>query len=235
MGSIMKDALSEAYSRLLDGTYSCVDRIVLNGYCGLAHSPAGFRHLWRQLHGSDADLDNAHLMRMAGRFSRRVRAFAQARKIPLMDCAQGEDKHLIAEAHLAQHPDVRGLFLILVARAVAPVWDIQRSKKGVLLNIASKRAYVNHYSFHIWDPEWGHITIKLSGHPPFPAQIILNGHEFVARQASRQGLVFGKEDNCFTSIANATDLQKVADTLSDPRIIGRLTQVWERWIYTSCL
>jgi hypothetical protein len=40
--------------------------------------------------------------------------------------------------------------------------------------------YVNHYSFHILDPEWGHITIKISGHPPFPAQVILNGHDRVA-------------------------------------------------------
>ena len=44
-----------------------------------------------------------------------------------------------------------------------------------------RREYVNHYSFHIIDPEWGHVTIKMSGHPPFGAQIILNGHEYVAR------------------------------------------------------
>jgi hypothetical protein len=44
--------------------------------------------------------------------------------------------------------------------------------------------YVNHYSFHILDPDWGHLTIKISGHPPFPAQVILNGHEYVACQAS---------------------------------------------------
>jgi hypothetical protein len=35
--------------------------------------------------------------------------------------------------------------------------------------------YVNHYSFHILDPDWGHITVKISGHPPFPAQVMLNG------------------------------------------------------------
>ena len=33
------------------------------------------------------------------------------------------------------------------------------------------------------DPDWGHVTIKMSGHPPFGAQVILNGHEYVARQA----------------------------------------------------
>jgi hypothetical protein len=59
--------------------------------------------------------------------------------------------------------------------------------------------YVNHYSFHIRDRDWGHLTIKISGHPPFPAQVILNGHEYVACQARKAGIVFTKEGNCFTT------------------------------------
>jgi len=95
--------------------------------------------------------------------------------------------------------------------------------------------YVNHYSFHILDPEWGHITIKISGHPPFPAQVILNGHEYVACQARTAGMDFTKEGNCFTHISDAAGLAKIADTLSEPQTIGRLSQVCERWIYTACL
>ena len=33
----------------------------------------GFRVWWRELYGSDENLDDNHLMRMAGRFSRRSR------------------------------------------------------------------------------------------------------------------------------------------------------------------
>src|ERR1700680_690605 len=71
-------------------------------------------------------------------------------------------------------------------------------------------------SFHILDPEWGHITIKISGHPPFPAQVILNGHEYVACQARKAGIGFTKEGNCFTHISDAAGLTKIADTLSEP-------------------
>src|SRR5437588_12851853 len=95
--------------------------------------------------------------------------------------------------------------------------------------------YVNHYSFHILDPEWGHLTIKVSGHPTFPAQVILNGHEYVACQARKAGIAFTKEGNCFTDISDAAGLAKIADTLCEPRAIGRLSQVCERWIYTTCL
>ena len=76
------------------------------------------------------------------------------------------------------------MFLVLAAKAPASVWEVRRSESsGLISNIAKKPAYVNHYSFHIMDPAWGHVTIKMSGHPPFPAQVILNGHEYVAAAA----------------------------------------------------
>jgi hypothetical protein len=230
------DELSERYGELLQGSYDCVDRIVLNAYHPLGHNPGGFRVWWRRLHdGCEEQLDNTHLMRMAGRFSRRVRGFAKAHGIPVVDCGRGERKHRIAEAYLATHRVSRGVFLILVARAAATVWEVQRSASGVIGNLAKKTAYVNHYSFHIMDPEWGHLTIKMSGHPPFGAQVICNGHEWVACQASRQGIAFAKDGNCFTAITDTQALAAVADTLSEPDTTGRLAAVCERWIYTACL
>jgi hypothetical protein len=191
---------------------------------------------WRRLHDdSDGDLDNAHLMRLAGRFSRRLRAWAKANGIPVVDCKSGERKHRIAEEHMASHEVGTGVFLILVARAPATVWEVTRSKTGVIVNLAKKRSYVNHYSFHILDPTWGHVTIKMSGHPPFGAQVILNGHEYVACGAEAAGVAFEKERNCFTAVADAPALARVAETLSQHAAIGRLSQACDRWIYSACL
>ena len=231
----MTDELSARLADMLDGTYDCVDRIVLNGYHSVCYSAGGFRLWWRSLMGdSEEQLDNAHLMRLAGRFSRRVRGFAKAHHIPVIDCRRGERKHDLAEDYLAEHAVGRGLFMILVGRAVAPVWDVHRFSGGGI-HLTKKLPYINHYSFHIMDPQWGHITIKMAGHPPFGAQIILNGHEYVACQANKRHLSFTKEDNCFTQIADATDLARIADTLSEARTVGRLIQVCERWIYSACL
>jgi hypothetical protein len=55
----MTDGLSQAYAELLDGSYDSLDRIVLSGYFRFTQSPADVRVWWRQLHGSDEDLDNA--------------------------------------------------------------------------------------------------------------------------------------------------------------------------------
>lgn len=40
--------------------------------------------------GSDATLDDTHLIRLAGRFARRVRAWGEANGVPVVDCEAGE-------------------------------------------------------------------------------------------------------------------------------------------------
>jgi hypothetical protein len=235
LGWVSSDEFSLRYSDLVTGSYDCVDRIVLNAFFPLGHNPGGFRNWWRRWHGdSDAELDNTHLMRMAGRFARRVKAWGAANGVPVIFCTAGERKHRIAEAYLAGHEVGIGVFLVLVAKAPAPVWKVARSSKtATIVNIERRREYVNHYSFHIIDPEWGHVTIKMSGHPPFGAQIILNGHEFVARQATAAGIAFGKVGNCFTAVADPAGLARIADALSQDAAVGRLGQVCQRWIYTA--
>jgi hypothetical protein len=96
-----------------------VDRIVLNAYFPLGHNPGGFRTWWRRFHdGSDEQLDNAHLMRLAGRFARRLKAWSSANGVPVIYCKAGERKHLIAEEYLASHEVGTGVFLVLAAKAV---------------------------------------------------------------------------------------------------------------------
>jgi hypothetical protein len=227
------DPFGLVYADLLVGQYDCVDRIILNAYFQFACGPGGFRLWWRNLTGNDDTLDNAHLIRMAGRFSRCVRGWAKKQNIPVIDCAAGERKHDIAEKQLPTDPKRTGIFLILVNRAPASIWDVKRFGKGGI-DLRRKQAYVNHYTFHIWDAEWGHVAIRMCGHPPFSAMIMLNGHEYVASKATEQNIRFGKDDNCFTELADAPGLQLVADTLRSQDAIGRLMQVGERWLY-KCL
>ncbi|HZM80572.1 MAG TPA: hypothetical protein VFC19_32950 [Candidatus Limnocylindrales bacterium] len=232
----MTDEFGQRYAGLATGSYDCVDRIVLNAYFSLGHNPGGFRVWWRGLHGSDDQLDDTHLMRMAGRLARRVKAWGAANGVPVVFCKAGERKHAIAEDYLAGHEITEpGVFLVLVAKAPATVWKVKRSANGAITNLEKKREYVNHYSFHLMDPDWGHVTIKMSGHPPFGAQIILNGHEWVACQGRRVGIAFSKDGNCFTAVADPVGLARIADALSQHAAVGRLGQVCDRWIYTACL
>jgi hypothetical protein len=138
---------------------------------------------------------------MGERFSRRIHASAAKNNIPLIHCDRDERKHEIAEEYIPGDPNFRGVFCILAGRAPASVFEIKQFENGTI-DIRKKVPYpfINHYSFHIMDPEWGHIIIKLCPHPPFNSQIILNGHEYVAKQAIKKKIRFVKESNCFTDI-----------------------------------
>ncbi len=230
---------SAHYSELLEGTYDCVDRIILNGYHGLGCNPGGFRTWWRRLNGNDDNLDNSSLQRLSGRFSRRLRAYANKHGIPVVYSKKNanERKHLIADEYRPQDPGFVGLFLVIIGRAPGLVWNVQRNEGGQIRTITRKKnqSWVNHYSFHIMDPDWGHVTFKICGQPPFAAQIMLNGHEYVARQALKAGIDFTKEGNCFTSTSSGAELAKIAETLRSPNAVGQLTRLCDRWIYSSCL
>ena len=85
------------------------------------------------------------------------------------------------------------------------------------------------------DSQWGHLTVKMAGHAPFGAQVILNGHEYVAVAAQAGGIGFVKEGNCFTGTTDPGGLAQIAGTLSQDAAAGRLSQAIDRWIYTACL
>ena len=233
----VSDEFTGYHRQLLGGDYDCLDRIVVNAYFQMGQHAGGFRNWWRDLFGSDDQLDRSHLERMAGRFRRRVQAYARKHKIPFLACAQGERKHEIAKEYIPKDPDFIGVFLILVGRAPAPVWQVYRNKNGRICDIHRPKSWphVNHYYFHLMDPEWGHVTIRMCGYPPFGTQVILNGHEWVERTARKQGVQVKKEGNCFVEGSDFQALDQIAMTLRQADAIGRLTKVCDRWVYSSCL
>jgi hypothetical protein len=231
------DDLSQYYAELLDGIYDCVDRIVLNAFFPLGQTGGGVRSWWRQLHGDDSHLDDKHLREMAGTFSRRLHAFCAKQGIPIIEAGSGQRKHELAEPHVPKDPRLTGLFLVITGNAPAPIWEVKRNAAGHITEIRHRKnwPFVKHYYFHIIDREWGHVTIRMCGYPPFGAQLILNGHEWVEREARRKCLTAVKDGNCFVEGSDFAAVNRVAARLHQENAIGRLRQLCERWIYSTCL
>jgi len=226
------------FEEFLDGSYDCVDRVVLRAYFQLGQRAPGFRMWWRHWQGSDEGLNNARLMRVAGRFARRVKGWANGAGVPVVYSKSGERNEDLAKGYLPDDPGYEGVFAVIVRRAPGNVWDVEQTADGRIRRIKRKkpRPWVNHYAFHIMDRDWGHMIIRFCPHPPFNALVILNGHEWVAKEAERRQLAFTKQDNCFTELSDARDLGLVADTLSSPESsVGRLVQAPERWIQSAVL
>jgi hypothetical protein len=139
----MVDGFSQRYRDFLAGSYDCVDRVVLNAYYPLGHNPGGFRVWWRRWHNDcDDELDNAHLMRLAGRFARR--AWAGASGVPVIGCGRGERKHRIVEEYLNSHTVVGpAVFLILVAKAPATVWEVRPGRVSLPGNPCNRPMWTN--------------------------------------------------------------------------------------------
>jgi hypothetical protein len=230
------DEFSSYISELLKGSYDCVDRIALRAYHRMGQTSGGFLTWWNALFPGRVPRQE-DLRRMAGDFARRVRAFSQKHHIPIQYCEIGDrSKYLRAERARPKEANFQGVFLILVARAPAPVWQIKKSRRGKLLIRRPKNwPLVNHYHFHILDKEWGHLSIRMSGHPPFGAQILLNGHEWLERQALKQAISCSKEGNCFVGGSDLAGLNHLAAGLQGASGLLRLAQVCDRWIYSACL
>ena len=231
------DDLSQYYAELLEGIYDCVDRIVLNAFFPMGQTGGGMRSWWRSLHGDDSQLDDKHLREMAGTFSRRLHAFCAKQGIPIVEAQSGERKHELAEPHVPKDPTFRGLFLVITGNAPAPIWEVERNAAGQITEIRHRKnwPFVKHYYFHIMDREWGHVTIRMCGYPPFGAQLILNGHEWVEREARRKCLTAVKDGNCFVEGSDFDAVNRLAAKLQRPETIGRLRELCERWIYSTCL
>ena len=231
------DAFSEYYAKLLQGTYDCVDRIVLNAFFPFGQTGGGVRTWWRWLRGDDLTLDNEHLREMAGTFSRRLHAFCAKQRIPLIEAQARDRKHQLAQLHLPTDPKFCGLFLVIKSNAPAPIWEVKRNDAGQITEIRHRKSwpYIRHFYFHLIDREWGHVTIRICSYPPFGAQVILNGHERVERQARREQLAAVKDGNCFIEGSDFPGINRLAAKLSRTETIARLHQLCERWIYSTCL
>ena len=231
------DDLSSYYADLLEGAYDCVDRIVVNAYFPLGQTGGGLRSWWRVWQGGEKTLSDAGMKAIAGDFARRLKAWCQKQRIPFIECQGGEQKHVLAESLLPQDPKFRGVFAVLVARAPAPVWRVQFNQRGQMVNLCHRDPWphVQHYYFQIVDPDWGHVMVRMCGYPPFGAQVVLNGHEWVQRQGRRRHHGFCQEGNCFIEGSDFAKVDAIAARLLGEDLGPSLQQVCQRWLYSACL
>jgi hypothetical protein len=74
-------------------------------------------------------------------------------------------------------------------------------------------AYINHYYFYLWDPEWGPAFWKTNAYAPYPIWLWLNGHEWAKRQLEKAGVAYTALDNGFLACGDADALQTYCDRL----------------------
>jgi hypothetical protein len=214
----------------------CVDRLYLNAY--VPNLQVGGQvvrflrgHLGYQIPSP------ALLARIGNRFRREVSAFARERGIPVLHLAKpdrsrwGDRKldHVRRYLEQAEREGRYGVVAIVACQEFQWVFsarDRTGHAKAASFQYFKEDRRVGIYYFYILDPEFGPGFIKLCTYCPWPGKVWLNGHEWVKRQARRQGIAFTALHNGFASCEEPERLQALCDALGPAEVQA----FFDRWI-----
>ena len=215
----------------------CVDRLYLNAYLpSLQVGGQVVRFLCGHLGQPIASA--ALLAPIGNRFRHEVKQFAAARGIPILelkkpDRSRWDDRkldHVRPYLDAAEREGRYGVVAIVSGQEFQWVFSGRnRSKKpGGRPNFEffKEDRRVGVYYFYILDPEFGPGFIKLCTYCPWPGKVWLNGHEWVKRQAIRDGIGYTELENGFASCSDPERLQAVCDSFGPHHVQA----FFDRWI-----
>ncbi len=159
--------------------------------------------------------------------------WAKANGVPVIYFQKGQNKEAIARPLIdraaAEGGDGR-VVLVGIAQEKASVWRSWKAKGQEQaahphMEWGRQMAFVNHFYFYLWDPDWGPAFWKTNAYAPYPVWLWLNGHEWVKRQLDKAGIAYEALDNGFRSCADPTALQRTCDRLGS----GAVKSFFWRW------
>jgi len=114
------------------------------------------------------------------------------------------------------------VYLIGKAQEKVPVFRTEQrtnpatGRKGPW--IVRSTAMVNQFYVYGMDEDFGPFFLKFSSYFPYNAKLCINGHEYVKRQLTKEGILFEALDNGVLSCAKPQRLQQLCDGLAAAKI-----------------
>ncbi len=166
-------------------------------------------------------------------YVRAIHRWARANGVAVRYFAKGENKEAIAKPLLEAAAKEGGegrVVLIGIAQEKASVWRSWKGKgqeraRHPHMEWDRQMAFVNHFYFYLWDPDWGGAFWKTNGYAPYPIWLWLNGHEWAKRQLAKAGIGYAALDNGFRTCADPVALQQICDRLG-PAEVWRFFGRW---------
>ena len=205
-----------------------IDRMYLNVYMPLLQTPAGVAHFFRAQRG--ATFASSALMEpLTTAFVAAVERYARTQDVPLLTFRKGQRKDDVAAAYRAQFRGTEGVLFIGKAQEKATVCRTEKRRNpqtGQLYPwLVKTTALVNQYYIYAVDADFGPFFLKFCSYFPYNAKLCLNGHEYLKRQLSKEGIAFEALDNGLRSCADPARAQAICDGLDAARI-DALLRTW---------
>lgn len=216
-------------------TVRCVDRMFFQGYIDKLQTPGGTAGYLLRQRGLPFPSSAAY-KQIADKYAADVREWAERNGIPIHHFEKGENKELYARPFIEAAADQGGngrVVLLGIAQEKASVWRSWRDKsycgpgKRPQMAWGRQAAFINHFYFYLWDPDWGPAFWKSNAYAPFPIWIYLNGHEWAKRQLEKAGAPYEALDNGFRACADPAALQRICNRLGS----GAVTNFFWRWYH----
>jgi hypothetical protein len=212
------------FTSLIVTVLSCFDRVIFKGHLPIAY-------------GSALEQFVDHVLKI-----RRddFMGFAQEQSDTLVDHAkrlaqqagaeyrflQGTHrKDKLVEEILRRRPISEGLICVLCCMECCGSFRLISGKERPRLVNARRQQRVLY--FYYLDPKLGLIHIRLQTWFPFPVQVYVNGHSYLAQELLKRRMGFTQQDNAFTALDDPKAAQKLADSFvrqNWPKILNRLVR-----------
>jgi hypothetical protein len=214
----MSQSLVERYDERIAGVLSCYDRVVITGTLpGVCYAEG----MTRFLHAHGVRIFDYPQFAVTLRDQVRDRAASFAAKagvtIEHIGKAHIRKEDVVARV-LEQRGDRPGLVHILSAMEACDAYKPWHDKQTHKTFVRPDSGKCLHYYFYFQDARFGLVYLRVPTWAPFRLQFYCNGHSWLARKLTAEGIGYTMADNAFVRIDNWARAQELADSLSPDQL-----------------
>jgi len=212
------------YDGSIAGSVSCFDRIIFKGHLPISW-PEGMESFLRREKVLVKDFKR-YVTKVSQRVVEHAQAVAAESGRPYRHIHGKLDKEAEARA-LAERDGIQaGLVCVFTRVEQAQSFKLKFGKGRPHLVGAQPKCLCLY--FYLMDARFGLIHLRLQTWFPFTLQVYLNGHEWLARQMSTEGIAFTQLENAFVAIGDWTKANRLAANfagLNWPVLLERLAPI----------
>lgn len=208
----------------------CVDRLYLNVYQPKLQYAGGIATFFR-FHRGHQFASSALMEPITANFIARIEDFAKTNRVPLITFQKGERKEDVV-LPLRKTSTKERVLLIGKAQEKSPAFRTEKRSNpetgAVYPWIVRSSALVNQYYIYFFDDDFGPAFLKYGSYFPYNAKLCINGHEYLKRQLTKEGIAFEELDNGILSCENPQRMQEIADGLDAAKVVALLAKWQEK-------
>jgi hypothetical protein len=224
----MSTSLTERYDERMAGVLSCYDRVVITGTIPVICYAEGMtRFLYAKAIRIFTYPAFAQTLRDRVRDGAAVLAAEAGVTIEHMTKSHIRKEDVVARV-LERRGDHPGLVHVLSAMEACDSYRPWHDKTTGKTFVRPDSGKCLHYYFYFMDATFGLVHLRVPTWSPFRLQFYCNGHNWLARQLTKEGIGYTMADNAFTRIDDWERAQALADSLSPDALHAMLDRYAEQ-------